>query len=151
MTGLPSGELSETDVSDDVPTGKEDIEDNIPYKEIIDYLNEKAGTQYRYKSKKTKEKIEARYNEGFAIDDFKKVIDIKCDEWLSDPKMCKYIRPETLFGNKFESYLNKPTPTKTNKQLPEWYENQDVIETTSQQVDDDEIKAMMEKLKGEQQ
>lgn len=40
---------------------------------------------------------------------------------------------------------------KTNKQLPEWYENQDVIETTSQQVDDDEIKAMMEKLKGEQQ
>lgn len=143
--------LSETDVSDDVPTGKEDIEDNIPYKEIIDYLNEKAGTQYRYKSKKTKEKIKARYNEGFAIDDFKKVIDIKCDEWLSDPKMCKYIRPETLFGNKFESYLNKPTPMKTNKQLPEWYENQDVIETTSQQVDDDEIKAMMEKLKGEQQ
>ena len=130
---------------------KEDIEDNIPYKEIIDYLNEKAGTQYRYKSKKTKEKIKARYNVGFAIDDFNKVIDIKCDEWLSDPKMCKYIRPETLFGNKFESYLNKPTPMKTNKQLLEWYENQDVIDTTSQQVDDDEIKAMMEKLKGEQQ
>ena len=62
--------------------------------------------------------------------------------------MCKYIRPETLFGNKFESYLNKPIPKVTSKQLPEWYENQDVIET-NQQVDDDELKSMMEKLKGE--
>ena len=142
--------LSETDASDDVPTGKEDIKDNIPYKEIIDYLNKKAGTQYRYKTKKTKKKIEARYNEGFAIDDFKKVIDIKCDEWLSDPKMCKYIRPETLFGNKFESYLNKPIPRINNNQLPEWYENQDDVETgISNKVDDSELEKMMEKLRGE--
>lgn len=140
--------LSEADASDDVPTGKEDIKDNIPYKEIIDYLNEKAGTQYRYKSQKTKEKIKARYNEGFTSDNFKKVIDIKCDEWLSDPNMCKYIRPETLFGNKFESYLNKPKVT--NKQLPEWYENQDDVETgISNTVDDSELEKMMEKLRGE--
>ena len=40
-------------------------------------------------------------------DDFKKVIDVKSLEWNKDPKMCKYLRPETLFGNKFEGYLNE--------------------------------------------
>ena len=60
--------------------------------------------------------------------------------------MCKYIRPETLFGNKFESYLNKPKIT--NKQLPEWFEDQDDVETgISSKVDDSELEALMEKLK----
>ena len=53
--------------------------------------------------------IKARINEGFTIDDFKKVIDIKTAEWKDDPKMSKYIRPETLFSNKFEGYLNQIT------------------------------------------
>ncbi|WP_374718234.1 conserved phage C-terminal domain-containing protein, partial [Neobacillus sp.] len=28
-------------------------------------------------------------------------------EWLYDPVMCKYLRPSTLFGTNFESYLNQ--------------------------------------------
>lgn len=75
-------------------------------KEIIDYLNLRLGTHYKYTTKITNEKIEARFNEGFTIEDFKIVIDKKVDEWL-DTEKAIYLRPETLFGNKFESYLNQ--------------------------------------------
>ncbi|MEC5268246.1 conserved phage C-terminal domain-containing protein [Heyndrickxia coagulans] len=80
---------------------------NIPYVEIVTYLNRMAHTNYRSTTKATQRAIKARWNEGFRLEDFKKVIDIKTKEWLSDPKMCKYLRPETLFGTKFESYLNQ--------------------------------------------
>lgn len=86
-----------------------DIYTPAPYSEIVDYLNEKCGTAYRSKSKKTQDCIKARLNEGFTVDDFKKVIDNKVAEWLHDEKMCKFLRPETLFGNKFEGYLNQKT------------------------------------------
>ena len=82
--------------------------DDIPFSEIINYLNQKAGTHYRESSKKTKQLIKARWHEGFKLNDFKKVIDIKVMEWLHDGTMSKYLRPETLFGTKFESYLNEP-------------------------------------------
>ena len=77
------------------------------YKEIINYLNLKAKSNYRHTTKKNQTLIHARINEGFVIDDFKRVIDIKCAEWLNDNKMNKYLRPETLFGTKFEGYLNQ--------------------------------------------
>lgn len=79
----------------------------LPYQEIIDYLNQKAGTKYRSTTKKTQSLIKARYHEKFTLDDFKKVIDNKVAEWKSDNEMAKYLRPETLFGTKFESYLNQ--------------------------------------------
>lgn len=81
--------------------------DNAPYAEIISYLNEKANTKYRASTKETKRLIKARFNEGFNVEDFKKVIDIKCSKWLNDSKMKDYLRPSTLFGTKFESYLNE--------------------------------------------
>ena len=81
---------------------------------IVDYLNQKAGTNYKASSKKTKTLIHARLEEGFTQDDFVTVIDKKCTEWLGTD-MEKYLRPETLFGTKFEGYLNaKVTPTKPN-------------------------------------
>lgn len=83
----------------------------IPYVEIIQYLNQAANTNYRHSTKKTKDCIQARWNEGFRLDDFKRVIDIKCAEWLSDSKMNKFLRPETLFSNKFEGYLNQKEVT----------------------------------------
>lgn len=79
----------------------------LPYKEIVDYLNQKAGTSYRASGKKTQSLIKARYNESFKLDDFKQVIDNKVAEWKTDNHMAKYLRPETLFGTKFESYLNQ--------------------------------------------
>lgn len=75
--------------------------------EIVDYLNSKIGTHYHSTSRKTQSLIKARMNEGFTLDDFKKVIDNKVDEWSKDERMSKYLRPETLFGTKFESYLNQ--------------------------------------------
>lgn len=84
------------------------------FKEIISYLNEKAGTKYRSSGNKTQRLIKARFNDGFNIDDFKKVIDTKTAEW-SGTDMAKYLRPETLFGTKFESYLNQEVKPKIEK------------------------------------
>ena len=84
-----------------------DKKSNIPYSEIIDYLNQKISSSYKHTTKSTRGLIEKRYNEGFTLEDFKQVIDNKTAEWLNDPNMNKYLRPETLFGNKFESYLNQ--------------------------------------------
>jgi len=75
--------------------------------QVVTYLNEKSEKNFNSKTKKTSTFIEARNREGFTIDDFKKVIDNKVNQWKSDPKMNLYLRPETLFGTKFESYLNE--------------------------------------------
>lgn len=86
--------------------------------EIVDYLNSKIGTHYRATTRKTQSLIKARMNEGFTVDDFKKVIDNKVAEWDKDSKMSKYLRPETLFGTKFESYLNQAAvKTKKSKRI----------------------------------
>lgn len=74
--------------------------------DIVDYLNSKADTKFKSSSKKTKSLIHARFEDGFTVDDFYTVIDKKCDEWLYTD-MAKYLRPETLFGTKFEGYLNQ--------------------------------------------
>jgi uncharacterized phage protein (TIGR02220 family) len=81
-------------------------QENIPYAEIVAYLNERTGSSFRPTTKATQTLIRARWREGFRIDDFKRVIDNKTEEWGNDPKMSQYLRPETLFGTKFESYLN---------------------------------------------
>lgn len=75
--------------------------------DIIIFLNKKANTSYRSSGIKTISLINARLNEGFTIKDFETVINKKCDTWLSDKKMSAYLRPETLFGTKFEGYLNE--------------------------------------------
>lgn len=67
----------------------------------------KTGKNFKSNSKKTKSLINSRIKEGFKVEDFKKVIDIKTSEWLNDKQMAQYLRPETLFGNKFEGYLNQ--------------------------------------------
>lgn len=77
------------------------------YGYVVSYLNEKAERNYKENTPKTKDFIKARINEGFTLDDFKKVIDIKVAKWKADPKMQDFLRPETLFGTKFESYLNE--------------------------------------------
>lgn len=81
-------------------------DDQIPYAEIVEYLNQKAGTNFKSGSSKTRSKIHARWLEGFRLDEFKRVIDVKSAEWIGTD-LEKYIRPETLFGTKFEGYLNQ--------------------------------------------
>lgn len=100
-------------------SNKKDVSkmEQIPFKDIIDYLNFKVGSNYKSTSKKTKELIKARFNEGFNAYDFKVVIDKKTIEWINDNKMKVYLRPETLFGTKFESYLNQPVKELTTSDL----------------------------------
>lgn len=77
----------------------------MPVKKVVDYLNEKANSSFRHTSKDTKTKIRARFNEGFTLEDFFSVIDFKVEQWKNDPEYCIYLRPLTLFGTKFEGYL----------------------------------------------
>ncbi|ABK88177.1 TPA: conserved phage C-terminal domain-containing protein [Bacillus cereus] len=86
---------------------KERSKDYIPYEDIVSYLNEQAGKSFKHKTAKTRSLIKARFKDGFTIDDFKQVIDIKTAQWLTDQNMNQYLRPETLFGTKFEGYLNE--------------------------------------------
>ncbi|ARC32112.1 MULTISPECIES: conserved phage C-terminal domain-containing protein [Bacillus cereus group] len=74
--------------------------------EIVNYLNDVCGSSYRLTSKKTQILIKTRLVEGFIVDDFKTVIDTKAREWLRT-EQAKYLRPETLFGTKFEGYLQQ--------------------------------------------
>lgn len=80
---------------------------NVSIVEIIKFLNKLSGKNYKTGSAKTRALIVARENEGFTTDDFKKVIQKKVNEWKGSD-METYLRPETLFGTKFESYLNQP-------------------------------------------
>lgn len=73
---------------------------------VVDYLNEKAGTHYRAGVAKTQALIKARAKEGFTEADFRTVIDKKCADWIGT-EYEQYLRPQTLFGTKFESYLNQ--------------------------------------------
>ena len=81
--------------------------DPIPYREIIDYLNQKAGKSFKRSAAGNKKVIKARWNEGYKLDQFKRVVDNKCQDWLNDEKMSQYLQPSTLFGNKFDQYLNQ--------------------------------------------
>ena len=85
----------------------------IPYPEIIAYLNAKAHTLFKPSTDKTQAMIRARWHEGFTLENFKTVVDNMVLAWYGDVKMQTYLRPETLFGTKFESYLTNPPKRET--------------------------------------
>lgn len=85
-----------------------------PTEEVVNHLNQRAGTHYKTTTANTRKLIKARLKEGFTVDEIKLVIDKKCADWLNNPAMVKYLRPETLFGNKFESYLNAKSMPQNN-------------------------------------
>lgn len=96
----------------DISSGK--AEPPIPYEEIMNYFNSKTKKNLKHTTGKTRALIKARWNEGFRLDDFKKVIDNKCFDWLVPGKKFSngtltstYVRPSTIFGPKFEEYLNE--------------------------------------------
>lgn len=91
---------------------------SYPFQEVIEYLNQKTGKNFKSGSKANQKHIKARFSEGFTLEDFKKVIDLKCEEW-SGSQMETYLRPETLFGNKFDSYLNACPAAKHQSQEPD--------------------------------
>ncbi|HGN7320681.1 TPA: conserved phage C-terminal domain-containing protein [Staphylococcus aureus] len=79
----------------------------IPYKEIIDYLNEKTGKKFSHKSKGNQKLIQSRFNEDNSKEDFFTVIDNMTAQWKGNPKMDEYLRPKTLFSGNFDNYKNQ--------------------------------------------
>jgi uncharacterized phage protein (TIGR02220 family) len=86
-------------------------------KNIVEYLNEKSGKDFKCNNKANKEFINARLKDGYSFEDFKKVIDTKVKEWTGTDQE-QYIRPNTLFRpSNFEAYLNqKPKGVVADKQ-----------------------------------
>lgn len=105
--GIPMVNQMPTNVKPSI--GKVSIDKDIIYivEQIIDYLNSKTGKSFKKNVKKNQTVIKARLKEGYQLDDFYKVIDKKTNDWLNNPDMNRYLRPETLFGPKFEGYLNE--------------------------------------------
>ncbi len=96
--------------------------------EIINYLNKKSHKNFRPTTVKTINFIKARFNEKFNVDDFKKVIDVKTEQWLNKKEFSGFLRPLTLFGNKFESYLNESKESKLKK--PTYFKAEDNEKST---------------------
>lgn len=100
-----------TDIKPDIKhtDKKPDIKPNICEEsdEIISYLNKKTGKQFRANTKSYAKYISARLSEGYTVEDFKHVIDVKCAEWMNTDHE-QYLRPDTLFApSHFDSYLNQ--------------------------------------------
>ena len=108
-----SSKVPENEKEKEIQKKEKDESEEVPerfsaeYREIIDYLNEKTGKKFSARSRVNQGHMSARLKEGFTVDDFKKVIDIKWFQWHDDVKMAKFLRPETLFGTKFDRYLNE--------------------------------------------
>lgn len=107
--------LGETEKVEAEPPEKKET----PIKDIVAYLNEVCGTRYRASSQNTVKHINARLNDGFIFEDFKKVIDWKAQNWMGDKKMQEFLRPQTLFGTKFEGYLNDAEQHMPKQKEPE--------------------------------
>jgi len=91
-------------------------QDQIPYKEIIEHLNQLAGKTFNYKSEATRKLIRGRFSEGFTKEDFFKVHFNKCNEWVGNSEMVKYLRPATLYApSHFDDYLNQNTKPKEER------------------------------------
>lgn len=92
-----------------------EIDMNEVYESIISYLNSKAGTGFKSQTNSYRTFINARLKNGYELEDFYTVIDNKCNEWIGTDFQ-KFLRPETLFGNKFDSYLNQMVTKKSNQE-----------------------------------
>lgn len=99
----------------DSPNRNVDIMEN-EYEYIISYFNERANKSFKSTSKKTRELINGRLKEGYTLEDFKYVIDVKTEQWLNNEKMDKHLAPITLFRpSNFEKYLNEKPKKPKNK------------------------------------
>jgi uncharacterized phage protein (TIGR02220 family)/predicted phage replisome organizer len=131
-----------------------DIEqkNKIPYKDIVDYLNLKAEKEYKHNTKATQDKIAARWKEGFSLTDFKKAIDNKVAEWKGTD-MEKFLRPETLFGTKFESYKNQTIKekfeNKENLHKTKFHTNNNRLSNYTKEELNDKVMQMIRKKQEE--
>lgn len=95
-------------------------------KEVIDYLNSSCNKKFKVNCKTTCKLIDKLIGEGYRVSDFKKVIDTKSTEWIGT-KFWEYIRPSTLFGEKFYDYVKEEIEFKGfNNFVPRQYDYDDL-------------------------
>lgn len=95
--------------------GNESVPDiNVPLS-LLSYLNQKTGSSYSL-TDQIRTVIEQRLSEGYTLDQMRSVVDKKFAEWSCDGKMRSYLRPSTLFGDRFEEYLNAPVPAEAEEE-----------------------------------
>lgn len=142
-SGKPNGKAKENHM------GNEDDNENINIyiKIIIEYLNKKTNSKFKYTSKTTQEKIIARFNDGFKKEDFITVINNKYADW-HNTEFEKYLCPETLFGPKFEKYLNQKNVTSKVdvSKNPAWL-NQNIVKSNTTEEEKKELENMLSQFK----
>ena len=116
--GTKVGQVQELKFTEQEPAKKrkpkaEDEDFTALLERVIDYLNDITGKRYRASNKQTKQLVKSRVKEGYTYDDFKLVIDNKSELWRNTAQEM-YLRPATLFGNKFDSYLNEKPEQKSD-------------------------------------
>ena len=102
---------TDTDTDTDIKSHESDTD--VPLS-LISYLNQKTGSSYKVDADITG-RIISLFGQGYSVDDMRTVIDRKCAEWCDDEKMRSYLRPSTLFGDKFAEYLNAPEPIEVER------------------------------------
>lgn len=91
--------------------------EKIPFKQIIDHLNQITESRFSSKSSDTQKHIKARWSEGNTFEDFISVIEVKSKQWKDNKEMSKYLRPSTLFSAKnFENYKGEAIAEKKANQ-----------------------------------
>lgn len=123
----------------DEPKDKKDKEE-IPYTQIIDYLNKKTNQSLRATTKAYRRLIKARWNDGYKLDDFKTVIDNKSFEWQGTD-FWKFMRPKTLFSaSHFDDYLNENRRQSGNRADSGGYNvDKEAQEQFLSQIDDSDL------------
>ena len=112
---------------------------------LLSYLNEKTGSTYKM-TDEIESLIQGRFMEGYTVDQMKQVIDKKCAEWSCDGKMRSYLRPSTLFGDKFEEYVNAPDPIEVEEEKKSKEHNKKLESELEQKQD--ELDSINEKIIG---
>ena len=126
--------------------------------DLIQYLNEKTGSDYKADLSNAK-RVQSLLDAGYSPDQLRTVIDKKCDEWMTDEKMRPYLRPSTLFGDKFGEYLAAPISltaererdtkrkqTELNKELEEKRQTLSVLKESLADADKTERRHLRENI-----
>nr|DAO27122.1 MAG TPA: replication initiator protein [Caudoviricetes sp.] len=117
QTGTVKTTVSELEILQTNKTDNNEIDNNnnklLICKEIISYLNLKTKKNFKVDTASHQKFIKARLKEGYALEDFKKVVDIMVAKWKGT-EYEQYLQPQTLFGNKMDNYLNQPMPRKAH-------------------------------------
>lgn len=119
--GKGTGKTTLSGKPDDAPNPIGKANDDAAIR-VIDYLNSKTGKKFQPVDANTK-LIRARIKDGATWETLTGVVDLKCRDWLNDPKMHEYLRPATLFNaEKFNQYvglIGAPRPKTKEEELDE--------------------------------